>query len=237
MYAALPCPRAVLFDFFGTLTRSVRRGPAHALIARWLGLDPAAYIAALDRTFYERARGQCGPPAHALRRIAYELGARPGDATLAAAALARIDAVRADTTLRPDAVQILTRLRARGIRTAVVSDCWYELPAFLPDLPVGPLLDACVYSLHVGYCKPRPAMYLTACQRLGVEPDECLYVGDGGSRELSGARAAGMAAVRLAAPDLAGRHLVFNAEVGWTGPLVRSLSDVVGLLDRVPVPA
>src|SRR5438874_2735987 len=76
---------------------------------------------------------------------------------------------------------------ARGLRTAVVSDCTYELARFLPSLPVAPLLDACVYSVEVGACKPDPAIYLAACRRLGVSPPECLYVGDGGGRELSGA--------------------------------------------------
>ncbi len=47
-------------------------------------------------------------------------------------------------------------------------------------------------------------MYETACAHLGVDPGECLYVGDGGSQELSGATAVGMTAFRLTAPDLAG---------------------------------
>ena len=50
-----------------------------------------------------------------------------------------------------------------------------------------------------------------------------LHVGDGGSRELTGATRAGLTAVRLAAPDLAD-HLVFDADVDWTGPTVTSLS-------------
>ena len=229
-----PSPRAVLFDFFGTLTHAVRRGAGHILVSRWLGVDPDAFAAELDRTFYARAAGGYGAPVHALRRIARGLGANPAAPMLAAAAAARIDALRADTVLRPEAVALLAELRGRGLRTAVVSDCWYELPAFLPFLPVAPLLDTCVYSVHIGHCKPHPAMYLTACARLGVEPDECLYVGDGGSRELSGAVATGIPAVRLAAPDL-GAHLVFHADDDWTGPSVDNLFDVASLLDRVPV--
>lgn len=44
-----------------------------------------------------------------------------------------------------------------------------------------------------------------------------------------------MTVVRLVAPDLAG-HLVFNAENGWSGPVLHSLSEVVGLVDRAVVP-
>jgi putative hydrolase of the HAD superfamily len=233
MYATPPRPRAALFDFFGTLTRAVRRGPAHARIARSLGADPDAFAALLDRTFYVRASGALGPPRTALRRLLSMLQLSPDEGALSAALAARVAAVRADTVLRADAVPVLARLRAEGLRTAVVSDCWYELPAFLPGLPVAPLLDACVYSVHIGHCKPDPAMYLAACARIGVEPRECLYVGDGGSRELSGAENAGIPALRLAAPDLAG-HLVFHADADWHGPAVASLTDVLDVLDRRP---
>jgi len=95
------------------------------------------------------------------------------------------------------------------------------------------LLDARIYSVEVGRCKPDATMYLAACWELGVTPEECLYVGDGGSRELTGATEAGMTAVRLAAPDLAD-HLVFDPDVAWCGPRISSLAEVVDLLDAVP---
>lgn len=40
--------------------------------------------------------------------------------------------------------------------------------------------------------KPDPAIYLLACRRLGVAPEDCVFVGDGGDRELEGAAAVGM---------------------------------------------
>ncbi|GII21302.1 HAD family hydrolase [Planosporangium mesophilum] len=229
-------PRAVVCDFFGTLTTAVRRGPRHRVIARLLGCDPEAFFAELDRTFYLRAAGRYGDPIDGLRRVAYAAGGRPTLAELTYAVMARPEAVRADTVLRPEAVSVLTELRERGVPVVVASDCWYELPAFLPRLAVAPLLEGCVYSVEVGHCKPHPAMYLAACRQLRVEPDECLYVGDGGSRELSGAREVGMSAVRLAAPDLV-NHLAFRGDPGWRGPVVTSLTEVLELIEqRVPTP-
>ena len=88
--------------------------------------------------------------------------------------------------------------------------------------------------MELGRCKPDPMIYLTACHRLGVPPEQCLYVGDGGSHELTGATEVGMTAVRLTAPDL-GDHLVFDADAEFTGRCVDSLTDVLDLLDeRVP---
>ena len=225
--------RAVVFDFFGTLTRSVRRGPQHAAIARTLGCDPEVIRGVLDRTFQPRARGAFGPAEATLRWVTEQAGGRPCTAQLQAAVPARIEALRADTQLRADAVSALTAIKKLGLRTALISDCTHELPAFLPGLPVAPLLDARIYSVELGVCKPDPAIYLAACDQLGVAPDECVYVGDGGSRELSGAAAVGMTAVRLSAPDLVD-HLVFDQDTTFTGPSVPSLTALLTLIDRVP---
>jgi putative hydrolase of the HAD superfamily len=66
-----------------------------------------------------------------------------------------------------------------------------------------------------------------------VAPEDCLYVGDGGGHELTGADHAGMTAVRLIAPDLI-THLSFNTDKHWTGPTVLDLADVLDLVDEVP---
>jgi putative hydrolase of the HAD superfamily len=216
----VPAYRAVVFDFFGTLTCSVRRGPQHADIARDLGC-------------YSRARGTFGSAEATLRWVTEQAGGHPQLAQLQAAVPARVDALKADTRLRSDAVSTLAALKDHGIRTAIVSDCTHELPAFLPSLPIAPLLDALVFSVEVGICKPDPAIYLAACEKLGVAPDECIYVGDGGSHELSGAVAVGMTAFRLAAPDLAD-HLVFDEDTEFTGPSIESLSEILPLLTRIP---
>jgi putative hydrolase of the HAD superfamily len=229
----MPAYRAVVFDFFGTLTRSVQRGPQHAEIARALGADPEAVLGVLNRTFRARARGRYGSAEATLRWVIEQAGGRPQTAQLRAGVPARINALKADTTLRADAVSALTAIRGRGLATALISDCTHELPAFLPSLPVAPLLDVKIYSVRLGVCKPDPQIYLAACDELGVRPQDCLYVGDGGSHELTGAAAVGMAPVRLAAPDLAD-HLVFDADTTFTGRTVRSLTEIVGLLDRSP---
>jgi putative hydrolase of the HAD superfamily len=126
-------------------------------------------------------------------------------------------------------VPTLRELRARGLRTALVSDCTVELPAIVAGLPVAGLLDATVYSIELGLTKPDPRLFRRAAGLLGMAPLRCLYVGDGGGRELTGARAVGMTAVRLAEADLAD-HLVFNNEPPWSGTRVPHLADVLNLL-------
>jgi putative hydrolase of the HAD superfamily len=223
-----PPYRAIVFDFFGTLTQAVVRGPDHDRVAWRLGCEPSQFFALLDQTFPERAAGRHGSPAEVIRLVAASLGARPTEPQVRAAVRDRTHAIRADIRLRPEALRALQAARAGGLRIGLISDCTEELPTLMAGSRIGRLLDAAVYSVQAGRSKPDPLLYVTACRRLGVRPRDCLYIGDGGGQELSGARAAGLTAIQLVAPDLAD-HLVFDAEIGWDGGQVASLTEAVGL--------
>ncbi len=228
----MPALRAVLFDFFGTLTQAVSRGPGHADLARRLGCDPDRFAVALDHSFAVRARGGLGDPAQALRAVARSAGADPTDATARRVARDRIAVVADDIRLRAETVPTLRALRGTGLRLGLVSDCGPELPLLLPGLPLAGLLDATALSITERVCKPDPAIYLAACDRLGVTPQECLYVGDGDSRELTGALRLGMSVVQLASPDL-GRHLVLDPDREFTGARATTLSAVPVLVSVI----
>ena len=74
--------------------------------------------------------------------------------------------------------------------------------------------------------KPDPGIYQLACERLGVQPSGCLYIGDGGSNELTGATKVSMDAVLIRAPD--------DTENGdredWQGTRISSVKQVFGLI-------
>src|ERR1700759_5404908 len=112
--------RAVVFDFFGTLTRSVQRGPQHAKIARSLGVDPDAVTGVLDRTFRARAAGRYGSAEATLRWVIEQAAGRPRPAELRAGVPPRVAALKADTRLRADAVSALTKIKNRGLGTALI---------------------------------------------------------------------------------------------------------------------
>lgn len=63
-----------------------------------------------------------------------------------------------------------------------------------------------VISEEVGVGKPAPAVFLEACRRIGVQPSDCVYVGDDWQNDVAGSRAVGMTPVwlnrnNLPAPD------------------------------------
>lgn len=56
------------------------------------------------------------------------------------------------------------------------------------------LVDDIVYSHEVGIAKPDPQIYLLACQRLGVDPGEAVFVDDS-EMAVTGAESVGITAI------------------------------------------
>jgi len=107
--------------------------------------------------------------------------------------------------------------------------CAPDTPSMWRTSPLGGAVDVEVFSSEVGLRKPDAEIYLLACERLGVGPGECLYVGDGSYRELSGATAVGMRAVLIRDLDEQAEVLRFDAD-DWDGPAIADLREVPGLL-------
>jgi len=223
---------AVVFDFFGTLTPST---PEHVWAdharrsAAPLGISTAVWRRALDGSFAERVTGALGDLPATFRELARRCGVQPAEDVLAKACAARMSAQRELFALRGDALAVLAEIRSRGLPVGVLSDCTLELAECWPDLDVASMVDARVLSCEVGRRKPDPELFLMIARRLGVGPASCLYVGDGGSSELSGASACGMRAVMLRAEDWSA-NVANGREDDWPGPWVRSLSAVLAWL-------
>jgi putative hydrolase of the HAD superfamily len=219
--------RAVVFDYFGTLTRTIiamTTDTERDAVGVALGVDPVALEAQWGNSYVARSTGRTGDLTETMRAMAKAVGGDPTDAGLAEAVRLRRTAYARAAQPRPDTVDVLRSLQADGLRLAVVSDCSDELVDLWPDLAVSAYIDTPVFSAIVGRRKPDPEMYRTACVGLGVEPGECVYVGDGGSGELTGAQAFGMRPVLLADDDWSIGHRY--DQDAWDGPVIHRLAEV-----------
>jgi putative hydrolase of the HAD superfamily len=219
---------AVVFDFYGTLT-PVSPDEAWASnaasLAAVFGVPPAALVAALDESFPERITGELGTVPQTMRVLADRLGAALTDDQLDAASRVRRERQEAMFALRPEALPVIARLRAHGLRIGLLSDCTSELPDAWSRLPLSGVVDAAVFSCVEGLRKPDARLFRAVAARLLADPARCLYVGDGGGRELTGASAVGMRAVLLAGPDWRPTR-TGRQETGWTGPRIASLTEL-----------
>ena len=221
--------RAVVFDFFGTLTAPIS-ADHHRVhlspVAEALGCPPDVFREAWTASFYARATASWGTPAQALRRALAHLQLDLSDEVVEHALAVRTSLFGKYIELRPDAVCTLRALRERDVKVAVLSDCTDDLPMMWPTLPLAEWVDVTVFSYERGAHKPDPVLYAAAATELDVLASDCLYVGDGGSDELAGAERAGMRAVKVAAEG----HLGYG-DVPWDGPVIASLSEVLDLVE------
>ncbi len=194
---------AVVFDFFGTLTPvspSEAWATNAARLAAVMGVPADALLRVLDDSFPERISGALGDVRQTMQVIADRLDARLTDEQLDEASRTRRAMQESMFALRPETLQVIGVLRDRGLRIGLVSDCTSELPDAWPRLPVAALIDAPVFSCVERTRKPDPRLFRAVAERLAADPAACLYVGDGGGRELTGASGIGMRAVMLAGP-------------------------------------
>jgi putative hydrolase of the HAD superfamily len=93
--------------------------------------------------------------------------------------------------------EMLPRLRALGLRLAVVSNSDGRAEAHLVHSGVRDDIELVVDSQVVGIEKPDPGIFRIALERMGIAADRALYAGDIRSVDEAGARATGMYAVIL----------------------------------------
>lgn len=187
---------AVVFDFGGVFTSSPFTGLHAYHVER--GLDPAVGLRSVFGPYDE----DTDHPWHRLERgeIALEMAAEQIKA-LAAEQGMDIDlkdmfgALGGADGARTDVVELGLDLRARGYRTALItnnikefSDGWRAM------IPVDELFEVIVDSSSVGMRKPDPRIYQLALDQLGVAATRSVFLDDAAGN-IAAARALGMHAI------------------------------------------
>ncbi|MEU8227004.1 HAD-IA family hydrolase [Kribbella sp. NPDC048915] len=217
--------KVLLSDLFSTLISGGddERDTVNAQMGAALGVDAAAFQAAFDASSYERFIGAYGDLPSTLRVIAERCGGSPTDAQVQeATSLRRALAARLLGNVAAATLETLAAFKAAGWRIGLVSNITAETQLQWPGSPLAQYFDATAFSAEVGSAKPEAAIYLAACSAVGVDPSDCLYVGDGNDNELPAAAALGMHAIRtLEHAD--------NAPT-WLGPTIKTYAELTSYL-------
>lgn len=223
--------QAVIFDLFGTVAGGYSRGDYDDTVSRMAAavrLPRDAFARLWRETGRSRTKDYLATPQAAIEHISRDLGDRPEPGAIDEAAELRLDFLRRCLAPRRKAVETFTRVKEMGARIGLISNCSPEVPGLWREVPLAPLVDVALFSSDERLRKPDTPIYLLACERLGVEPQDCLYVGDGADRELVGATRVGMQAVRIEVEkeDYYGD----DSAAEWEGAVILELPDVLGLL-------
>ena len=95
-----------------------------------------------------------------------------------------------------ESVELLAELKRKGILLGLISNCYSDEREFIRNSSLYEYFDAAILSFEQGVSKPDREIFERALKALKVAPEECIYVGDGGSNELYAASDMGMKAVQ-----------------------------------------
>jgi putative hydrolase of the HAD superfamily len=217
--------RAVVFDLWDTIVEFVpdESDALHRRIAERVGVpyerfQEVWYAEELMRSRNVGPLGECFSAACATLGVEADVEELVGW---------RRDATRKALVGRDGLADTLTELRTRGLRVGLISNCTEEVAHVWADTAFAHLFDVAIFSATAGLAKPDPAIYRLAAKQLGVEPSECLFVGDGANDELRGAADVGMTPVLI---HRDGQEPYWESVRDWDGQRITSIPQVLELV-------
>jgi 2-haloalkanoic acid dehalogenase type II len=205
-------PRAVLFDFGGTLYDYDTLAPGDQESLQLLadlagcGADAEAvqrtYRTALRRVFrsYLERRFYFHRDMFrdAVVEMLRELGSEADPDHLERYRRSQWELHRRDFRLREGVPETLTELRRLGLRLGIVSNIDQDQLEHLSELAgLERYFDWLLSSEEAGSCKPDSRIFTEALRRAECRPDEAFFVGDSLSQDIAGANRAGLRSVLL----------------------------------------
>ena len=170
--------RAVLLDLYDTLAWTEWPTMRAELEDRF-GLGEAALLRAFTTTREARSTGAFGSAEGDLAAILEAAGVPSEPELVHELNEARVKAFADNGVhLWNDSIPTMRELRARGLRTAIVSNCDHATRPIVDDLGLEHEADAIVLSFEVGVAKPDPGIYRAALEAVGAGPEEAVFVDD-----------------------------------------------------------
>jgi putative hydrolase of the HAD superfamily len=193
-------------------------------MAQELGVPISQFALQWSQLSAKRLKGDFPTLEATLENMCAELDVNVDADRIKRASSIRYDFFRRTVTPRSDSLDTLSTLKNMGYGTAMITDCSAETAVVWRESQFVPLVDVPLLSCEVRMTKPDPRIYLLACRRLGTPADRCLYVGDGGSDELSGAAQLGMTPVLIRTPE---EDIDDRISEEWNGIRISAVSEIL----------
>ena len=184
--------KAVIFDMYETLITHFAV-PLYfgSQIAKDAGIDEKDFRKYWDPTDEDRTLGKM--------TLEEALSAAfKGNGCFSEELLDRVVAKRIETKkecfnhLHEEIIPMLRGLKKAGFKIGLITNCFSEEVDLIKESVLYKYFDAAMFSYEQGVKKPDPVIFERCMSSLGVLPEECVYVGDGGANELERARELGI---------------------------------------------
>lgn len=227
---------AVIFDLFGTLVDDFVSsvGQMNAELAAALAVPIEPFMQLWRQTSEMRTIGAFQTVEESIEYVCRAMGVQVTAKQMTRAVEIRLRHTRRALEPRPNAVETLTRLKGEGHKLALLSNCSIEIPILWEETVFANLIDHPIFSSRERLKKPDPRIYHLACERLGVIPEECIYIADGENHELKAAATVGMHPVLVRTSSQETRGEVLQESREWQGDTIGSLAEVLQLVRDNP---
>ena len=226
--------KAVIFDLFGTLVDDFVSsvGQMHQEMAEALNVPYEQFIRLWSQTAEMRIIGAFETVEANIKHVCDAMNVHPRAEQIEKAVEIRMKYIRQALQPRPDAVATVRRLKDQGYKIGLISNCSIEIPLLWLATAFADLIDTPIFSSRVRLRKPDPRIYHLACQRLGVTPEDCLYIADGEDHELTAAAQVGLHPVLIRTSSQETRGELHQEAREWQGTTIASLVEVLQLAKR-----
>lgn len=188
--------KAIYFDLFFTLIVPVYEKANNEFDILNLSVDEWEKYAENDVLYRERALGFVKTESEIIDKIVsllpFEVTAVQRQKVLHAREARMQNALEGVSEEILDALQ---KLKSMNIKLGLISNADCIDCKHWSSSPLSRYFDDAVFSCDVGLLKPDRQIYELAMRRMDVSPEQSMFVGDGGSNELYGAKSAGMKTV------------------------------------------
>ena len=229
--------RAVIFDLYETLITE-NHPERHSAVPPYkrLGLTQDAFNRERAVRYHACMTGKLHDYSSLLREICHACKVVPPENEISLMQAERLAAkARPFERIDPRIIEMLQTLKRTDYRIGVISNCTYDEIAAWESSALSEQVDVPIFSCMEGIAKPDPAIYQLACDRLDIETDAVIFVGDGGSDELNGATTAGLKPIWATwfIETWPWDWVTKVAGSAHTFPRCRKISDLSSLIDSI----
>jgi len=169
---------AVLLDLYDTVART-HWGRLSERITAELGIEKAELFRGYELTRAARGVGAYGSAEGDMTAIVEAAGVQPTPELISDLLDLERDFAGWGVELYEDSLPVVRELRARGLKTALISNCSHSTRPIVDRLGIAAEFDEILLSFEVKVHKPDPGIYREALRRLGdVEPARAVFVDD-----------------------------------------------------------
>ena len=149
-----------------------------------------------DKTGKQRGNGRLGTPEAIMDRVFASLPREITPKMRERAIEGKKHRMRtALTEIDPGILNCLREIKERGLKIGLISNADAFDDMYWDESPLKQFFDDAVFSYRARLLKPDRRIYKLSLKNLGVTAKEAVFVGDGGSDELHGAKRIGMRTV------------------------------------------